>query len=71
MKKFLRKGGLKMAYRISKANGDSAHDIIEYVVDTPEDILHLPTTAGWGSICIVISTSEVYMKNSLGEWVRM
>lgn len=60
-----------MAYRISRANGDTAHDIYEYVVDTPDDISHLPRSAGWGSTCVVISTSEVYMKNSLGEWVRM
>lgn len=60
-----------MAYRISKANGDSAHDIMEYVVDTPDDISRLPATSGWGSTCIVISTSEVYMKNSYGEWVKM
>lgn len=60
-----------MAYKIIKANGDSAHDVVEYVVDTPEDISYLPPKAGYGSVCIVISTSEIYMKNSLGEWVKL
>ena len=60
-----------MAYKITKANGDPAHDIVEYVVDTPEDISYLPPMAGWGSTCIVISTSEVYMKNSQGKWVKL
>lgn len=60
-----------MAYRISKINGSFAYDIVEYVVDTFDDISSLPVTAGWGSTCIVISTSEVYIKNSLGEWVKL
>lgn len=58
-------------YKIIKSNGDTTHDIIEYAIDGPEDIDKLPHTSGMGSVAIVISTGEVYMKNSKGEWVKI
>lgn len=57
--------------KIVRQNGETQYDIYEFVVDTPEDIKDLPTRVGMGSTCIVISTSEVYMKNSKGEWVKL
>lgn len=46
----------------------------EYAVDTPADIASLPTERKYikpGSVAIVISTSDVYMLNSHGEWVMI
>lgn len=57
--------------KITKSNGDTAHNILELVCDTPDDMALIPPHVGWGSTCIVISTSEVYMKNSNGEWVKL
>ena len=52
-------------------NGDIQYKIMEYVVDTVEDIATLPTTGAMGSTAIVIATSEAYMLNSKKEWVKM
>lgn len=58
-------------YKMTSQNGDVVYDIKEFVCDTPDDIANLPQAAGMGSTCVVISTSEVYMMNSKGEWVKI
>lgn len=58
-------------YKMTSQNGDVVYDVKEFVCDTPEDIANLPRNAGMGSTCVVISTSEVYMMNSKGEWVKI
>ena len=57
--------------KLSAANGDIQYDVNEYVCDSPEDIPNLPHHCAMGSIAIIISTAEVYMKNSSGEWVKL
>lgn len=57
--------------KTTKFNGDTAYDIQELICDTPEDMSLIPQNVSWGSTCIVISTAEVYMKNSKGEWVKI
>lgn len=57
-------------YKILSNNGDTAHDIKEYACDTIDDLQLLPKHV-WGSTAFVISTSEVYMQNSQGEWVKI
>lgn len=57
--------------KTTKFNGDITYDIQELVCDTPDDMASIPPHIGWGSTCIVISTSEVYIKNSKGEWVKI
>jgi hypothetical protein len=53
-------------------NGEIAYDIIKLVLDTPDDLVTLPTIdCAMGSTAIVISTAEVYMRNSSGEWIKM
>ena len=42
-----------------------------FVCDTPDDIVYLPLDCAMGSTCFCISTSEAYMLNSLGEWVKL
>ena len=69
-RKFL-KGGEQMI-NIYSQNGDTGYSIIEYILDTENDLTGLAELkAGAGSTALIISTSEVYMKNSLGEWVKL
>ena len=56
---------------ILSANCETAYGVNEYVIDTPEEIASLPRHCDMGSIAIVISTSEIYMKNGQGEWVKL
>lgn len=55
-------------YKIVKSNGDIAHDITEFMVDTTEDIQTLPPYVGMGSKAYVINTGELYVKNGKNEW---
>lgn len=57
-----------MAYKIVKSNGDIAHDITEFMVDTVEDIQLLPHYVGMGSKAYVINSGELYIKNGKNEW---
>lgn len=53
-------------------NGEIAYDIIKLALDTPDDLVTLPAIdCAMGSTAIVISTAEVYMRNSSGEWIKM
>lgn len=58
-------------YKIVKSNGDVAHDVTEFMVDTIEDISTLPAHAGMGSKVYVIDSGELYIKNSKKEWKRV
>lgn len=58
-------------YKMTSRNGEVVYDVKEFVCDTPEDIAMLPRNCSMGSTCVVISTSEVYMMNSKGEWVKI
>lgn len=58
-------------YKLMASNGKTDYGINEYVVDTPEDLVNLPRHCEMGSTVIVISTAEIYMKNSVGEWVKL
>ena len=49
-------------------SGHQGYGIKEYVLDTPEDLQDLPITDKAGSTAFIISTSQVYMINSKGEW---
>lgn len=51
--------------------GKEQYDMKDFVCDTPDDIVHLPLDCAMGSTCFCISTSEAYMLNSLGEWVKL
>ena len=47
---------------------NQAYGIKEYVLDEPADLDNLPVTDKMGSTAFIISTSQVYMINSKGEW---
>lgn len=52
--------------------GDISYNIKEWVCDTPEDLANLPSgSMAMGSTAFIISTSELYMLNSEGKWVKI
>ena len=53
---------------MSSQSGHTAYGLKEYILDTPEDLQDLPITDKAGSTAFIISTSQVYMINSKGEW---
>lgn len=57
-------------YNIIANDGDVAYSIKEFACDSVEDLKNLPRCA-MGSTAIVIATTEVYMKDSSGEWVKL
>ena len=52
-------------------NGIKKYGLVRFVVDTPSDLSNLPTSAGIGSTCFVISTSDNYMLNSNKQWIKV
>lgn len=57
-------------YNIIANNGNVAYGIKEFACDTAEDLTQLPECP-IGSTAFIISTSEVYMINGNGEWVKI
>lgn len=54
---------------IMKTGGHDTYNIKQFTLDTPDDLPNLPTSGiAVGSAALVISTSDVYMLNSKGEW---
>jgi hypothetical protein len=52
--------------------GEISYNIKEWVCDTVEDLVNLPSgSMAMGSTAFIISTSELYMLNSEGEWVKI
>lgn len=42
----------------------------EFLCDYEADVANLPTDCGVGSIARVIETSNIYMFNGAGEWIK-
>lgn len=57
-----------MAYNILSQNGEVQYGVNEFVIDSPEDLKKLPDKTAMGSSALCLSNSEVYMKDSSGEW---
>ena len=49
-------------------SGHQGYGIKEYILDTLDDLDNLPVTDKAGSTDFIISTSQIYMINSRGEW---
>lgn len=57
---------------IGKVSGKDTYLIYEFFADTISDLLELKNyECAPGSSCLVIDSSEVYVKNSKGEWVEI
>ena len=57
--------------KLTASNGEVLYGVNEYVCDTPEDIVDLPLNCSMGSTALVISTGQIYMRNSEGEWILL
>lgn len=56
----------------SKYNsGNTAYGIQRFICDSPDDIPNLDKTASQGSTAFIISTSDTYMINSQGQWIKI
>lgn len=54
---------------ILSQNGHTTYGLKEYALDTPEDLKYLPIDGDKpGSTAFIISTCQVFMLNSKGEW---
>lgn len=53
---------------VKQISDDRDFDWEEYIIDIPADVASLPTTCGWGSRAICISTGDIYILNSNKEW---
>ena len=60
-----------MAYKMISTNGQAQYGVDEFVIDTPDDLKDLPPRSAMGSAALDISTGDVYMKNSSGEWKKI
>jgi len=58
-------------YRLVENKGEEQYNLKDFVCDTAEDIEYLPTDCLMGSTAFVIATSEAYMLNSTGKWVKI
>lgn len=57
-------------YKMTSHDGNTAYGIKEFVIDTAADLIAIPPCQ-MGSVALDISTSEVYMMNGNGEWVKL
>lgn len=60
-----------MAYNMIATNGQTQYGVDEFVIDSPDDLDKLPSRSKQGSVALDISTGDVYMKNSSGEWLAI
>lgn len=51
-------------YRLYKQNDDVSAYVSEFVADTEADVANLPTTVYPGSLCLITSTSDVYVMDA-------
>lgn len=55
-------------FNMISTNGQVQYNVDEFVIDTPEDLESLPKRSAMGSIALCLSNSEVYVKDSKGQW---
>lgn len=63
-----------MAHNLYRQDGEVLYGVKDYIVDNISDIMDLPTDLNKikvGSQAFVIQTSERYMLNSQGIWVKV
>ena len=58
-------------YRLYKQNDDVSAYVSEFVADTEADVANLPTTVYPGSLCLITSTSDVYVMDAQKKWVKL
>lgn len=58
-------------YRLFKQNDDVSAYVTEFVADTEADIKDLPSNVYPGSLCLITSTSDVYVLSAQRKWVKL
>jgi hypothetical protein len=56
---------------ITSQSGHTSYGLKEFIVDTENEITHLPLNVAMGSTAFVIEGSLVYMMNGQKEWVKI
>ena len=59
-----------MPYSIVNQSGQSTYNIVEYVVNTEDDIADVPTDAASGSTILVIETGQVYVLSVMSDGTK-
>lgn len=59
-------------HKLFSHEGEVTYNTREWICDTPEDLQNLPSdSTAMGSTAFIISTSELYMLNGEGRWIRV
>lgn len=59
-------------HRLFSHEGEVTYNTKEWICDTPEDLDNLPSgSMAMGSTAFIISSSELFMLNSEGEWIKI
>lgn len=56
---------------ITSTNGKVAYDVCDFICDYESDVTDLPDDKTVGSTALVLETSNLYMINSEGKWVKL
>ncbi len=54
---------------VKQLSDDRDFDWEEYILETPADVPDLPTSCGWGSTALCISTGDIYILTSEKQWI--
>ena len=57
-----------MAFKLTSTNGQIQYGVDEYIIDSPDDLVKLPSRSAMGSVALCLSDGAVYVKDSQGEW---
>lgn len=60
-----------MAFKLISTNGQVQYNIDEFALDSVDELQKLPKRSAMGSMALILSTGDVYVKNGKGEWVLL
>lgn len=59
-------------HKLFSHEGEVTYNTKEWICDTPEDLNNLPSgSMAMGSTAFIISSSELFMLNGEGEWIKI
>lgn len=58
---------------IIEQNGKSSYNVINYIIDSTDDLENLPTNIASGSTALIATgiTTDIYILNNQKEWVKL
>lgn len=54
-----------------KQDGDVLYGVKEFLLDSQDDVVNLPTNIKTGSTALVIPTGTLYMLNGHSQWIEV